>query len=148
MSSERNATKAAKYSCYVWQDSDRVRICITRGDTKKYPTVPTDVPTGNKIGQARWPNLLIFWSGKRDSNPRPSAWEADTLPLSYSRSNRIIYLAHRRLACQQVFDEFPRFLPAGDKAAPLRLPQACHRLAYNPAGGNAEKCHYLPAAQE
>ena len=28
----------------------------------------------------------FFWSGKRDSNPRPSAWEADTLPLSYSRS--------------------------------------------------------------
>ena len=30
------------------------------------------------------------WSGKRGSNPRRSAWEADTLPLSYSRkfSNR------------------------------------------------------------
>ena len=26
------------------------------------------------------------WSGRRDSNPRPSAWEADALPLSYSRS--------------------------------------------------------------
>jgi hypothetical protein len=25
-------------------------------------------------------------SGKRDSNPRPSAWEADALPLSYSRN--------------------------------------------------------------
>jgi hypothetical protein len=24
-------------------------------------------------------------SGRRDSNPRPSAWEADALPLSYSR---------------------------------------------------------------
>ena len=30
-------------------------------------------------------NCLIFKSGKRDSNPRPSAWEADALPLSYSR---------------------------------------------------------------
>jgi hypothetical protein len=28
---------------------------------------------------------LIIMSGKRDSNPRPSAWEADALPLSYSR---------------------------------------------------------------
>ncbi len=28
------------------------------------------------------------WSGKRDSNPRPSAWKADALPLSYSRSSR------------------------------------------------------------
>src|SRR6266853_145010 len=26
------------------------------------------------------------WSGQRDLNPRPSAWEADTLPLSYARS--------------------------------------------------------------
>ena len=26
-----------------------------------------------------------MWSGKRDLNPQPSAWEADTLPLSYSR---------------------------------------------------------------
>src|SRR5580692_3758406 len=24
--------------------------------------------------------LLKSWSGRRDSNPRPSAWEADTLP--------------------------------------------------------------------
>ena len=27
-----------------------------------------------------------IWSGKRDLNPQPSAWEADTLPLSYSRA--------------------------------------------------------------
>ena len=26
------------------------------------------------------------WSGRRDSNPRPIAWKAMTLPLSYSRS--------------------------------------------------------------
>ena len=25
------------------------------------------------------------WSGRRDSNPRPTAWKAVTLPLSYSR---------------------------------------------------------------
>ncbi len=25
------------------------------------------------------------WSGRGDSNPRLSAWEADTLPLSYAR---------------------------------------------------------------
>jgi hypothetical protein len=28
---------------------------------------------------------IANWSGKRDSNPRPSAWKADALPLSYSR---------------------------------------------------------------
>lgn len=32
-----------------------------------------------------------FWSGRRDSNPRPSAWEADTLPLSYARSAPSVY---------------------------------------------------------
>ncbi len=29
----------------------------------------------------------LLWSGKRDLNPQPSAWEADTLPLSYSRKS-------------------------------------------------------------
>ena len=29
-------------------------------------------------------------SGKRDSNPRPSAWEADALPLSYSRMSAVM----------------------------------------------------------
>ena len=28
---------------------------------------------------------LFFWSGRRGSNPRPTAWKAVTLPLSYSR---------------------------------------------------------------
>ena len=26
------------------------------------------------------------WSDRRDLNPRPSAWEADALPLSYCRN--------------------------------------------------------------
>ena len=29
----------------------------------------------------------LFWSGKRDSNPRHSPWQGDALPLSYSRIN-------------------------------------------------------------
>ncbi len=33
----------------------------------------------------RPPLQFHLWSGKRDSNPRPSAWKADALPLSYSR---------------------------------------------------------------
>ncbi len=32
-------------------------------------------------------NLLILWSGRRDSNPRRPAWEAGILPLNYSRSD-------------------------------------------------------------
>ena len=26
-----------------------------------------------------------YWSGRRDSNPRPSPWQGDALPLSYFR---------------------------------------------------------------
>ena len=29
---------------------------------------------------------MFFWSGKRDSNSRPSRWQRDALPLSYSRT--------------------------------------------------------------
>jgi hypothetical protein len=29
----------------------------------------------------------LIWSGRRDSNPQPSAWEADALPLRHTRSN-------------------------------------------------------------
>src|ERR1022692_2381325 len=37
--------------------------------------------------------LLKRWSGRRDSNPRRPAWEAGILPLNYSRSIHIGYLA-------------------------------------------------------
>src|SRR5258708_36260775 len=30
------------------------------------------------------------WSGRRDLNPRPTAWEADALPLSYPRVGDIL----------------------------------------------------------
>src|SRR5205814_9079368 len=30
------------------------------------------------------------WSGRRDLNPRPTAWEADALPLSYTRVAAIL----------------------------------------------------------
>ncbi len=33
--------------------------------------------------------ILEKWSGKRDSNPRPSPWQGDALPLSYSRMNEL-----------------------------------------------------------
>jgi hypothetical protein len=32
-------------------------------------------------------------SGRRDSNPRPSAWEADALPLSYSRVSAVMAIS-------------------------------------------------------
>ena len=55
------------------------------------------------------------WSGRRGSNPRPTAWKAVTLPLSYSRlrnlvigesGNRIIELfkLHRSQSLNQLLD--------------------------------------------
>ncbi len=35
------------------------------------------------------------WSGRRGSNPRPSAWKADVLPLNYFRCLPTIYHAER-----------------------------------------------------
>ena len=38
-----------------------------------------------RVTEIKSVTLLFSVSGKRGSNPRPSAWEADALPLSYSR---------------------------------------------------------------
>ena len=36
--------------------------------------------TVRNLGVTSIISSLLMWSGKRDSNPRPSAWEADALP--------------------------------------------------------------------
>src|SRR5208337_3992397 len=38
-----------------------------------------------EIANSRVRRASNFWSGRRESNPRPTAWKAVTLPLSYSR---------------------------------------------------------------
>ena len=44
----------------------------------------------------------IIWSGKRDSNPRPSAWEADALPTElFPRSLQLIILPIIKCKCNQ-----------------------------------------------
>jgi hypothetical protein len=35
----------------------------------------------------RW---RLFWSGRRDSNPRPSPWQGDALPLSHFRETETL----------------------------------------------------------
>jgi hypothetical protein len=35
--------------------------------------------------KTRWLQVIEKWSGRRESNPQPTAWKAVTLPLSYSR---------------------------------------------------------------
>ena len=41
-----------------------------------------------------------MWSGRWDSNPRLSAWEADVLPLNYSRPN-LIYFNPNSKSCKE-----------------------------------------------
>src|SRR5437868_4199202 len=48
--------------------------------------LPKEAETLERISPAG--NLTLaepIWSGRRESNPRPTAWKAVTLPLSYSR---------------------------------------------------------------
>ena len=37
---------------------------------------------------------LLYWSGRRDSNPRPPPWQGDVLPLNYFRSTFISIAKH------------------------------------------------------
>ena len=60
------------------------------------------------------------WSGRRGSNPRPTAWKAVTLPLSYSRLRDPCALRYGGQA--RVFPP-PSARTARPAAYPLRLPQ-------------------------
>jgi hypothetical protein len=61
-------------------------VCLSRGK---------NIPARRTVAFARYlplnnlsrQRLAGKWSGRRDSNPRPSAWKADALPLSDSRPN-------------------------------------------------------------
>ncbi len=37
---------------------------------------------------------LHAWSGRRDSNPRPSPWQGDALPLSHFRTRKLLILLY------------------------------------------------------
>src|SRR5580658_7154737 len=53
-----------------------------------------------------------LWSGRRESNPRPTAWKAVTLPLSYSRP--LLGPSHEaRVPSQSFFPLGPRAFSLG-----------------------------------
>ncbi len=78
------------------------------------------------------------WSGRRDLNPRPSAWQADALPLSYARASVFIVSRVRwlvkssrsraaRLRAPQTESDSPSPVraaagPAGSPRSPRRTP--------------------------
>ena len=64
---------------------------------------------GSKSKDGQFARLYFdLMSGKRGSNPRPLAWEANALPLSYSRSITVIQrggiLLMQQRNCQAVWD--------------------------------------------
>ena len=60
---------------------------------KTYLFIPFERPvflqplfgSAHKKSVRRKPDTVLDWSGKRDSNSRPSPWQGDALPLSYFR---------------------------------------------------------------
>ena len=43
-------------------------------------------------------SFAYAWSGRRDSDPRLSPWQGDTLPLSHSRKQQLLYQINRQNA--------------------------------------------------
>jgi hypothetical protein len=62
-----------------------------------------------KFGNIRQARKVATWSGRRDLNPRPSPWQGDALPLSYSR-----------IRPQAVYRSAPRPVNATPYSVPAR----------------------------
>ena len=64
-----------------------------------------------------WPSRLVFWSGKRELNPRLRPWQGRTLPLSYSRSanKRILYTGMPHLSIKKLKALPLLFIPVSEK---------------------------------
>jgi len=61
------------------------------------------------------------WSGRRGSNSRPSAWEADALPLSYSRSSYELGYKPCEQFTTKLLDKFIKSRPSGTSPKTIRL---------------------------
>ena len=75
--------------------------------------------------------LCRLWSGRRDLNPRHSAWEADALPLSYSRTIVCTCILHGAEASVKLGEGAVSLLQPDTRKQPLRRPYVC------PSDGNA-----------
>ncbi len=79
------------------------------------------VPVGSQpLTAAPWVGRAD-WSGRRDLNPRPSPWQGDALPLSYSR----LVLAEYKGAAQ-FWSIPPDFAPLMVREKPAK--ENCYRL--------------------
>lgn len=69
--------------------------------------------------------LCRLWSGRRDLNPRHSAWEADALPLSYSRIIMFICILHGAKASVKRGGGAVSLLQPDVRKQPLRRVYVC-----------------------
>ena len=61
------------------------------------PQQKIGVPEGSRTPDTRLRRAVLYpaelqahnWSGRRDSNPRPSPWQGDALPLSHFRKKMV-----------------------------------------------------------
>ncbi len=89
-------------------------------------------PPSPGIREKNAANKAATWSGRRDLNPRPSPWQGDALPLSYSRirPEAVYRSAHRRVNARPI--PGPRDTTRR-RPAPYRCP-ASYRPPGSPAG--------------
>lgn len=88
--------------CTLSGRSRLFRRRLRSGRNRRMNTRQKKEPAENSAGS------LKKWSGKRDLNPRPPAWEASTLPLSYSRTG-----------CRKILERETGFEPATSTMARL-----------------------------
>src|SRR5262249_37869136 len=60
-------------------------------------------------------NKEIFWSGRRDLNPRLRPWQGRTLPLSYSRSEPFHYSQPQQYAANVPVSQVTSFANFSDE---------------------------------
>jgi hypothetical protein len=65
-------------------------VCWTKAhrNIQQAASVPVIFRSEERLRNAKTPGVPgVCWSGRWESNPRHSAWEADVLPLNYTRVN-------------------------------------------------------------
>ena len=86
LSREKGKSYAAGYIQYAVGQAQQIGFAIYKiGIVQSRHTASSMCVGKKRVPEQILENPGYIWSGKRDLNPRRPAWEADTLPLSYSR---------------------------------------------------------------
>src|SRR5208283_4884377 len=91
-------------------------LALTRLAEGLTPFLTTESSPRVLAGQADF-----FWSGRRDSNPRPQPWQGCALPLSYTRIHRYGLAADAARFMAQSFSVCNRHVMTTPSRADLAL---------------------------